>query len=114
VSRRPRDNTCDRQTGRRAEAEEYAVNDGDVLHFLFNMWGTWRIHQIGNARPTDRLRLHEVSGRTAVPAFEALHVFNIRLTTDGQACSLKSAYAELHSIDGHDLDSMGAQVINQP
>ncbi len=53
-------------------------------------------------------------GRTAVPPLEALNVFNVRLATDGKARSLEPAHAELHSIEGHDFDSLFAQVINEP
>ena len=53
-------------------------------------------------------------GLTAVPSLEALNVFNVRLATDGEARSLKPAHAELHSIEGHDLDSLFAQVFNEP
>ena len=52
-------------------------------------------------------------GRTAVPPLEALNVFNVRLATDGEARSLKPAHAELHSVEGHDLDSLFAQVFNE-
>jgi hypothetical protein len=45
---------------------------------------------------------------TAVPPLEALNVFNVRLATDGEARSLEPAHAELHSIEGHDLDSVFA------
>ncbi len=51
--------------------------------------------------------------RTAVPPAEALNVFNVRLATDGEARSFKSAYAELHSVEGHDLDSLFAQVFHE-
>jgi len=53
-------------------------------------------------------------GRTSVPPLEALNVFDVRLATDGEARSLKPAHAELHSIEGHDLDSLFAQVFNEP
>jgi len=42
----------------------------------------------------------------------ASEVATIR-ATDGEARSLKSAHAQLHSVYGHDLDGLLAQVFNQ-
>ncbi len=49
-----------------------------------------------------------------MPPLKALNVVNVRLATDGEARSLEPAHAELHSIEGHDFDSLFAQVINKP
>ena len=43
-----------------------------------------------------------------MPTLEALDVFNVRLAADGEARGLEPTYAELHSIEGHDLDSLFA------
>ncbi len=53
-------------------------------------------------------------GRIAVSPLKALNVFYVRLATDGKARSLNPAHAKLHSIEGHDLDSVFAQVVNKP
>ena len=59
------------------------------------------------------MRCPEGLGRTAVPPLEALDVFNVRLAADSEARSLESADAEVHSVPGHDLHSLLAQVLDQ-
>lgn len=49
-----------------------------------------------------------------MPPLKALHVFDICLATDGEACSLKPPHTELHSILRHHLDSLTPQIINEP
>lgn len=46
-------------------------------------------------------------------AFQPLNVFDIRLVGDCKANGLQPAYAELHSIRGHDLGRVFADVIGQ-
>jgi len=41
-------------------------------------------------------------------------VFNVGLAADGEASGLEPSHAELHAISGHDLDSLFAQVVNEP
>ena len=45
-----------------------------------------------------RARGRERLGQTAVPPLETQDVFNIRLATDREARSLKSAHTELHAV----------------
>jgi hypothetical protein len=48
-----------------------------------------------------------------VSPFKVLNVLDIRLATNSEARRLEPAHAKLHSIAGHDLDCLFAQVINE-
>ena len=55
-----------------------------------------------------------MANHIAVPTLEALNVFNVGLATDGEARGFEPSNAKLHSLQGHDLDSLSAQVFCEP